>query len=769
MSGVVSLLLVCVIQFAQASTGELRLTVTDASGLPLKSAVELVGESNQFRQQFDTDEFGVLVARRLPFGSYQVSVARDGFATAVSIVEIRSAVPADLRVSVNVAGPEAQVVVTDAPSLVDLHQTTVVNRIGAGRLRQRTTALPGRSLPDLVNSQPGWLLEANGILHPRASEYQTQFVVDGVPFTDNRSPAFAPEVATDEVRAIQIRTGGYPAEYGRKLGGVIEVVTTGQPRTGWHGSVSSSVGSFSTLSGSATAEYGWTGATLGISAGGAGTDRFLDPPVEENYTNHGTTSQAAVRFERDFTDSDRLGLSARYGGAAFQVPNEQVQQDAGQRQDRDTGETAAQVSYQRIVSSNAVVDLRGMARDLSAGLASNQNSTPVIATQDRGLREGYLKATVSARLGWHEIKAGGDLTIGRIREEFAYTLTDTGAFDPGTPPEFFFADEQTSSEQSLFVQDQLRIGSWTVSAGLRWDRHDLVVTEHALSPRLAVAWSWPGAAMVVRASYDRAFQTPAFENLLLASSPSAGDLNDAALQLPVRPSLGNFFETGISKDLFGRLRLDATVFSRSMSHAADDDLLLNTGVSFPIAFRRAEVAGVELKLETAEWRRASGYLSYGFMRAFADLPATGGLFLGNEGNEVLESDERLPSSQDQRHTVHGRLAYQLGPRGWVALAGAYGSGLPFEDVEEDEEDAAAQFGQRVVDRVDFTNGRVKASWSFDASAGVVLAKAAGSSLRLQVEVRNLTNRLNLINYAGLFSGTAIAPPRGIALRLAADF
>ena len=61
-------------------------------------------------------------------------------------------------------------------------------------MQQRTTALPGRALADLVNTQPGWLLEANGILHPRGSEYQTQYVVDGLPLTDNRSPAFAPEL-----------------------------------------------------------------------------------------------------------------------------------------------------------------------------------------------------------------------------------------------------------------------------------------------------------------------------------------------------------------------------------------------------------------------------------------------------------------------------------------------------------------------------------------------------------------------------------------------
>jgi hypothetical protein len=56
------------------------------------------------------------------------------------------------------------------------------------------TALPGRSMQDLVNSQPGWLYEGNAVLHPRGSEYQTQFVVDGIPLTDNRSPSFGPEL-----------------------------------------------------------------------------------------------------------------------------------------------------------------------------------------------------------------------------------------------------------------------------------------------------------------------------------------------------------------------------------------------------------------------------------------------------------------------------------------------------------------------------------------------------------------------------------------------
>ena len=50
-----------------------------------------------------------------------------------------------------------------------------------------------------MNSQPGWLYEGNAVLHPRGSEYQTQFVVDGIPLTDNRSPSFGPEIEADDV------------------------------------------------------------------------------------------------------------------------------------------------------------------------------------------------------------------------------------------------------------------------------------------------------------------------------------------------------------------------------------------------------------------------------------------------------------------------------------------------------------------------------------------------------------------------------------------
>ena len=409
-----------------------------------------------------------------------------------------------------------------------------------------------------------------------------------------------------------------------------------------------------------------------------------------------------------------------------------------------------------------------MVRDVSAGLWSNPLATPILAQQDRGFRELYLKGTVSAHVGAHEWKAGVDADFGAIRESFGYEVTGPSAFDPNTPPVFIFTDRRHDREQALFVQDRMRLGAWTVSAGVRWDHYQLLVDESALSPRLGIAWSWPSAQLEVRASYDRAFQTPAVENLLLASSSAVDTLNDTVVRLPVRPSLGNFYEAGFSKGLFGTMRLDVTQFRRDVNNFADDDLLLNTGVSFPIAFRKAQIGGTEVKLELPHWRALSGFISYANMSGVGYLPITGGLLLGDEATTSSTSTGAFRGSQDQRNTARGRVNYQISPRMWVALAASYNSGLPVE-FAGDREDAIAQYGQRILDRVDLERGRVRPSMSLDASTGFVVAKTKKYSLRVQADVLNLTDRLNVINFAGLFSGTALAPPRSFALRLQAEF
>jgi hypothetical protein len=173
-------------------------------------------------------------------------------------------------------------------TLIDPDQAGAVNQIGSDDIQTRLSSIPGRSLQDLVNSQPGWLYEGNAVLHPRGSEYQTQFVVDGIPLTDNRSPSFGPAIDADDMQSLSIYTGGIPAEYGRKMGGIVEVNTLQDSQPGFHGQLVLSGGSFDSAAAAAQGQYVWGKNTFGASASGSMSDHYLNPVVPQNFTNAGT-------------------------------------------------------------------------------------------------------------------------------------------------------------------------------------------------------------------------------------------------------------------------------------------------------------------------------------------------------------------------------------------------------------------------------------------------------------------------------------------------
>ncbi len=760
---------------AQSTWGELHLKVTDPHGLGGKSSVELISEANQYHNQSVTDDRGVLVAKRLPFGMYRIEVQRPGFAPANATIEVRSAVPIEYSIRLTVATVTESVTVQALETLVDPHRSTSVNEIGAETIQARTTSLPGRSLQDLVNSQPGWLYEGNAVLHPRGTEYQTQFVVDGIPLTDNRSPGLGPEIEADDVDSMSIYTAGIPAEFGRKMGGVIEVNTLKDAPAGLHGNVVLSGGSFDTADAFAQAQYAWKGNTLGASASGSMTSRYLNPVVPQNFTNQGTTGDFGVHYERDVTPRDRVGMIVRHSLSRFQIPNEQLQQEAGQRQDGDNFETMGIVSYQHVFSSNMLGAVRGMVRDTSNDLTSNPESTPVVAFLHNHFREGYFNGSLSVHHGRHELKVGVESDNTFLQENFSDVITDPSRFDPKTPPSFTFPGIQPSEgrrpelDQAAYIQDLIHFGNWTFSAGLRWDHYQLLVNQNAFSPRLSVARFAPSAGLVLHASYDRVFQTPSAENILLSSSPQVASLNPSVLRLPVEPSHGNYFEIGATKGFFGQFRVDANYFRRYTDNYADDDQLLSTAVSFPIAFRKAIIYGAEGKIEMPKWGRFSGFASYSYTVGNAWFPVRGGLFLGDDAiNAGTQLTGHFPDSQDQRNTVRMRLRYQAAARFWLAGGAEYGSGLPFEFAGTYQQ-ALAQYGQAMVDRVNFDRGRVRPMLAVNASAGLDLYKRDKASVKLQADVQNLNNRLNVLDFGGLFSGNAIAPPRSWALRLQTAF
>ncbi len=803
-----TLLLLSLAALAQSNAGELRLKVTGPDGLSLKTAVELVSQGSEYRHTFTTDDQGNLDAKRLPYGIYQVLIQVQGFAQVSEAVEIRSALPLDRTIRLKLASTSESVTVTASATLVDPYRAGSVNETGLQTIENRLTALPGRSMQDLVNSEPGWLYEGNAVLHPRGSEYQTQFVVDGIPLTDNRSPSFGPEVEADDVESLKIYTAGIPAEFGRKMGGVVEVNTLKNGDAGFHGQLTLFGGTYDTAGINTQDQYTWKGNTLGLSASGNITGHYLNPVVPENYTNNGTTGSFSLSYERDLTQKDRLTLIVRRELARYQIPNELVQQNGaylpnanntvgcppvppddepsdcvfvpgGQLQTGDNFETMGSIAYQHIFSSESIGVLRGMSRDTSTDFYSNQASWPLVAANHNDFKEIYFNGSFSIHHGRQEFKAGVESDAILLHENTSYVIPDCA--DPADPQcpinlgildsgaiTFAFTRSRPDLEQAAYVQDLIRLGNWTVDAGLRWDHYQLLLNQNAVSPRLAISRYFPSVGVNVHFSYDRIFQTPSFENILLASSPAAEAIDNSvpALQLPVQPSHGNYYEAGATKAFFGKLRFDANMFRRDVNNYADDSQILSTGISFPIAFDHAILYGAEAKLQLLQWKRFSGFASYSYIVGNAWFPVTGGLFLGDDA--INPTTGHFPDSQDQRNTVRARVRYQVAPRLWIAVGADYNSGLPFQP-DLTPQQYATEYGQVVINHLNFNLGRINPYITQNLSVGADLYQHEKRSIRFQGDVANLGNTLEVIDFGGLFSGNALGPSRQYTFRLVTAF
>ena len=794
---------------AQSTTGELRLTVTDPAGAGVSGTVDLASEGTQYSQTFVTNRQGEMDAKRLPYGIYHLQIQAKGFAEVSEPVEIRSALPLDRTIRLQVAAVSESVKVTDTNTLIDPYRPGSVNEIGSEQIQNRLTAIPGRSLQDLVNTQPGWLYEGNAVLHPRGSEYQTQFVVNGIPLTDNRSPSFGPEAAeAEDVESLKIYTAGIPAEYGRKMGGVIEVNTLQNGTPGLHGQFTLYGGSYDTASASTQDQYTWGKNTLGVNGSGNMTSHYLNPVVPENYTNNGTTARFGGDYERDLTEKDRLTFTVVHELVRYQVPNELVQQNGAYlpTQDNDTGcppvppdeepddcvfvpggqlqtggnfETMGSVAYQHIFSPDAMGWIHFMARDNANDFQSNPLSWPLIAHQNNYFNEVYFNSSVAVHHGRNEWKVGVESDNTFLHENFNYVIPycanldnpqcpiNLGILDSGAVT-FVFQATRPDLEQAAYVQDLIRLGNWTINAGLRWDHYQLLLNQNAVSPRVAASRYFPTLNLNIHGAYDRIFQTPSNENILLSSSPEAEALDNSvpAVQLPVPPSHGNYYELGLTQALWNKLSVNANMFRRDVNNYADDNQILSTGISFAISFQKAIIYGAEGKIEIPHWGPFSGFASYSYIVGNAFYPVTGGLFLGDDADNPNVG--HFPDSQDQRQTLRARGRYQITPRLWLALGADYNSGLPFQP-DLTSEQYAIEYGPVVINHLNFTRDRISPYFTQNATVGADLYQREKLGVHFQADMANASNTLELIDFGGLFSGNAIGPARQYTFRLVATF
>ena len=237
----------------------------------------------------------------------------------------------------------------------------------------------------------------------------------------------------------------------------------------------------------------------------------------------------------------------------------------------------------------------------------------------------------------------------------------------------------------------------------------------------------------------------------------------------MQPSQGDYYEAGLTKVFLDHLRVGSNYFRRVVDNIADDSQIFNTTISFPIAFRKAIIYGVEGKIDVPEWHRFSGFGSYSYMVGNVWVPVTGGLFFGSDASTAASQlSGHFPDTQDQRNTVRGRVQYHATSRLWVAFGAQYDSGLPF-DFDGDPPTVLAEYGQQVLNRINFDRGRIYPTFMANASAGADLYKTERLKMHLEADGQNLNNVLDVLDFGGLFSGNAIGPSRSFSLRLRTEF
>jgi outer membrane receptor protein involved in Fe transport len=793
-SFVVGLVFAAISVTAQTRVGTIQGTVKDPNGALVPNAnVTVTQPVTGYKQAATTDAQGAFRVVNVPFNTYKIRAEASGFQPVDQNVDLESTVPLSVDLNLGLETATANVTITsDSASMVETDRASSDTDIAQSMLERLVGAAPSRAIENVVASTPGFVTDDNGRMHPRGSESQVQYVVDGVPITDNTSAIFSTSIDARTLRTVEVLTGGIPAEFGDKLAGVINVNTRSGLEGPTQGGVSFSGGSFST--GEASADFSTHTRKFGFltNLSASTSQRYLDPPTLDNFHNFGRTGKAFFRLDYQFNSKDSLRGTFTFGGSNFQVPNRLGQELAGQDQDQKLRDNSQNITYQRIVSPNTLATVSFFNRYATARLNSNPQSTPVVAFQDRSLQNTGFIASLATLQHGHNIKFGGQATFTPVNEHFSFYPTvhfedlidengnpapnPVNNFDASHP--FVFTGNKTGRTLSAYIQDRFTVfKNFTLDAGVRYDNYRLPIDEQAVSPRIGVAYFIPKTNTTVHASYNRLFQPPPAENLLLASSAEAAVISPiAVLQgvtkvLPILPDKEHAFEVGAQQLLSKYFRLNLTVYQKRIENFSDKDQFFETGVIFPITISTGRVTGEELRLDTADIHGFRAFLSYANARAYGVTPINGGLFLGEDASDLQTAGFKFANDHDQRNEGQFQLNYNHKSGVYAIFNARYDSGVP-TDVEPGTTLAqfvADGFDPRLYNEIDFQRGRVRPRTILNFTVGADLFQKERTSLNVQFDVQNLTNELFLYNFESVFSGTHVGFPRLLSGRVGLRF
>jgi hypothetical protein len=222
---------------AQETTGAIAGRIVDAQGLPVPG-VTVTATGAQGSKGAVTDSDGRFTVPFLVPGDYSVHAELLGFSPADrGVVQVRLGQTTDIPLTMAVGALTETIHVVAAPTApVETGSTTIGANLDSATLAN----LPvGRRFSDTLYLAPGVSTGGNiGVANPSvegSSGLENQYVVDGVNITNGGYGALGSYSIVfgslgngtpyDFMQEVEVKTGGYEAEFGQATGGVINVVT----------------------------------------------------------------------------------------------------------------------------------------------------------------------------------------------------------------------------------------------------------------------------------------------------------------------------------------------------------------------------------------------------------------------------------------------------------------------------------------------------------------------------------------------------------------
>ncbi len=215
--------------FAQ-TTGRIEGEVLGRDGAALPGVTVTVSSpSLQGERPAVTDDSGAFRFLGLPPGEYRIHAGLEGYGT-LEQEGIQVGLDRTVTLELTLSGSfDDTLTITGAPPVVDVTSTTT----GASFSEQIFEEIPvTRTFAGLAFAAPGVTtgaseqsgLEDNPSI-AGASVAENRYVVDGLDSTDPAFGIAGTAVPFEFIKEVEIKTGGYEAEYGGALGGLLNVIT----------------------------------------------------------------------------------------------------------------------------------------------------------------------------------------------------------------------------------------------------------------------------------------------------------------------------------------------------------------------------------------------------------------------------------------------------------------------------------------------------------------------------------------------------------------